>query len=162
MASGGKRPGSGRKPKSKNKTTLERDAVLKEFRQRVMRKVDLLQDSQFSLARGLQYLYKIEKKKIVGPRGGVSYQAQKPVLVTDPEEIRMYIEGELEEGDADDINDPAATYYFITTKDPDNKAIDSLLDRTFGKSVNTIAGPDGGPLEVTVIKYAQKKPPTKK
>ena len=119
--------------------------------------VGILQDAQFTLAKGLTYLYKIEKKKIVGPRGGVSYQAQKPVLVTDPEEMRAYIEGTIVEGDAGDENDPGATYYFLTAKDPDNKAIDSMLDRSFGKAVNTIAGPDGGPLEVTVIKYAQKK-----
>lgn len=157
MARSGKNHKGGRPKGSKSPATLEKEAVLAAYRQRVMRNADILLDSQLSLAKGLQYLYKIEKKRKVGPRGGVSYEAQKPELVTNPEEMRAYIEGTLEEGDAEDANDPAATYYFLTSKDPDNRAIDSMLDRSFGKSTQTVAGPDGGPVQVTVVKYAQKK-----
>ena len=133
MAKGGKRPGAGRKPKSKNKTTLEREEVLKAFRQRAMKSADILFDAQLSLARGLTYLYKIEKELQVAPKGGKKYVSSKPKLVTEQWEIEAYLEGEITEGDADDENDPNATYYYITTKDPDNKAIDSLLDRSLGK-----------------------------
>lgn len=157
MANGGKRPGAGRKKGGKNAATLEKEAVYAAYRQRVMQNADLLLDSQLHLAKGLTYLYKIEKKKKVGPRGGVSYEAQRPVLVTDPEEMRAYIEGTLVEGDAEDENDPGATYYYLTAKDPDNRAIDSMLDRSFGKAISTVQGPDGGPVQVTVVKYAQKK-----
>lgn len=31
-------------------------------------------------------------------------------------------------------------YYFVSTKSPDNKAIDGLLDRALGKSVQRTAG----------------------
>jgi hypothetical protein len=50
------------------------------------------------------------------------------VLVTDPEEIRYYLE-ELH-GEPGAIND---SYFFITTKEPDARVIDSLLDRAYGK-----------------------------
>ena len=56
-------------------------------------------------------------------------------------EIRGYLEN-LAENDGeytlDDPNDPSATYYFITTKEPDNRAIDSILNRVFGKATDHI------------------------
>ncbi len=154
---GGKRPGAGRKPKSKNKSTLEKEAVLKDFTQRVMRNANLLYESQFTLARGVTLLYKIEKELQIGPKGGKKYVRSKPILVTDPTEIANYIDGSLEDGDAEDENDPNSTYYYITTEKPDGRAIDSMLDRALGKAINTIAGADGGPIQVTVVKYAQPK-----
>lgn len=157
MASGGKREGSGRPPKSKNKTTLEKEAVMKDFTQRVMRNADILFNAQMHVATGVTYLYKIEKELQVGPKGGKKYVSSKPKLVTEQWEIEAYLEKTLTQGDPDDEKDPNATYYFITTEKPDYKAADSLLDRALGKAVNRIAGADGGPLEVTVIKYAQKK-----
>ncbi len=49
------------------------------------------------------------------------------VQVTSAEEIKAYIDGDTE-GECD----------YITAKLPDNKAIDSLLDRTFGKPEQSI------------------------
>ena len=66
-------------------------------------------------------------------------------------EIEAYLEGLVEGGDMDDENDPAATYYFITTKEPNNMAADSMLNRAFGKPTETheISGPNGGPITVS-------------
>ncbi len=44
--------------------------------------------------------------------------------MTDADEIMAYVDGDADRD----------AYYYITTKLPDNKAIDSLLDRTFGKA----------------------------
>jgi hypothetical protein len=135
----------GRPKGSRSKATLEREAVLAAFRERAMRIADILLDSQLTLAKGQTFLYKIEKEKVKGPKGGISYQRKRPELVTDQWEIESYLEGLIEEGDADNDQDPGATYYFITTKEPNNMAIDSILDRTFGKSVSRteLSGPGG-------------------
>jgi hypothetical protein len=130
----------GRPKGSKASSTLEREAVLKEFRMKVMRAADVLFTSQLHIARGQTYLYKIEKELLVGPKGGKKYVKSKPILVESQSEIEQYLLGLVEEGDPDDENDPLATYYFLTAKDPDNKAIDSLLDRTFGKATQPIDG----------------------
>lgn len=134
----------GRPKGSKTKATLEKEKVLKALRQRTMRNANLLYDSQMSIARGVQFLYKIEKEFIktgTNKKTGEAvgwYKNKKPVLVESETEIRMYIEGLHEEGDADDVNDSGKTYYYITTQLPDNKALDSMLDRTFGKSAQSV------------------------
>lgn len=156
MARGGKRPGAGRKKGSKDPETLEREAVLAAFRQRAMSAADILFDAQLTIARGQTFLYKIEKEKIVGPKGGISYRRMKPVLVTSQFEIEQYLEGLIEEGDLDDENDPAATYYFLTTKEPNNQAIDSLLDRSLGKSAQPVTGADGGPIKIDISSQLTK------
>lgn len=147
MANGGKRPGAGRKPKSKNKKTLEREAVLKFFNQRTMLAADRLWAAQAGLAMGSTYLYKVEKEWIKtgtkknGEENGF-YKKLKPELVTSQLEIENYLQGLTEEGDEDNDQDPAATYYFITTKDPDNRALDSLIDRSLGKTPSSIQATD--------------------
>lgn len=153
MAKGGKQPGAGRPKGKKNAATLEKEATLKVFREKVMQSADVLYASQMTLARGQTYLYRIDKEEIIGPRGGKSYRNKKPELVTSQWEIEEYLQGLIEEGDKDDENDPNAAYYFLTTKDPDNKAIDSLLDRTFGKSTQPIAGDKDNPLQIKVISF---------
>lgn len=115
---------------SKNKTTLEKQAALERFQERVRSVVDPLFDYQLTLARGQTFLYRIDKEEI----GKGKYRKLKPVLVTNQQEIENYLEGLVEEGDMEDDTDPAAAYYFLTTKEPSNFAIDSLLDRTFGKA----------------------------
>lgn len=128
----------GRPKGTKNPETLLKEAVLAEFRNKVLKSADVLFNSQLHLATGQTYLYKIEKELQIGPKGGKKYISSKPKIVTDTWEIEAYLQGLINEGDKDDENDPNSTYYFLTTKDPDNKAIDSMLDRTFGKSTQTI------------------------
>lgn len=156
---GGKRPGSGRKKGKKNPETLEREKVLAEVRQRILRSAQRFLDAQSSVALGQQFLYKIVKKKKVGPKGGISYEAQKPELVTSEIEIRSYLEGLVENGDMEDNKDPAATYYFITTKEPSNNAIDSLMNRAFGKTAQAVelAGKDGGPIQIEGVEITVRK-----
>lgn len=126
----------GRPKGKKNPETLEREAVLKEYRLKTMRAADVLFNSQLHLATGQTYLYKIEKECIKGPKGGKSYRNKKPELVTAQWEIEAYLSGLVDEGDIDDPNDPGATYYYITTEKADNKSLDSMLDRALGKATN--------------------------
>lgn len=157
MARGGKRPGAGRKKGSKDPHTLEREAVLAAFRERAFRAADILFNAQLTLARGQTLLYKIEKELQIGPKGGKRYVKSKPKLVTDQSEIERYLEGLVVEGDPDDEQDPNATYYFLTTKEPNNFAIDSLLDRALGKATQPLSGPDGGPIEIQGVEIAVRK-----
>jgi hypothetical protein len=142
MSQGGARPGAGRKPGSKSPTTLEREAALKSFRDMVIEQTKPLFIAQLQLAKGCTFVYRVT----IGARGGRS----DPVLVTDQDELFdaiQSIDSNAGYGDiAEDIggeNDEQIThrYYFLTTKAPDNKALDSLLDRALGKAVGLIELP---------------------
>ncbi|MDQ0672949.1 hypothetical protein QFZ36_000510 [Pseudarthrobacter siccitolerans] len=117
---GGARPGAGRKPGVQEAATIERAAVLAAYRARVARNADRLFNSQLALAEGLQILFRVDKDS-----KGNDLPA---VQVTDAAEIKAYIDGETE----------GEEYYFISTKTPDNRAIDSMLDRAFGKAQQSI------------------------
>lgn len=149
----------GRPAGSKSKKTLERELVLEEFRKRVSSHVDILFDAQLTLARGQNYLFKIEKELQIGPKGGKRYVNSRPQLVIDKNEIESYLANEFEEGSVDDENDPHATYYYITAKEPNNQAIDALLDRTFGRSTQRMehTGEDGGPIKLEGVDVAIRK-----
>lgn len=137
---GGKRPNSGRPKGSKDPITLEREKVQEAVNQRIFKIADSLITPQVSLAKGQQFLYKIVKTRVVGPKGGISYRNEKPELVTSELEIQDYLDNLIEEanGDIEADTNPEATYYFITTKEPNNMAIDSLLNRTLGKPKETV------------------------
>lgn len=151
----------GGRPKGrKSAATLEKEAVLKEFRNKVMRAADVLFNSQLHIATGQRFLYKIEKELQIGPKGGRRYVNSRPKLVENQMEIEQYLTGLLEEGDLDDENDPNATYYYITAKEGDNKAIDSLLDRTFGKSTQLLGNDPENPLAITFDNAFTSSPET--
>ena len=119
---GGKRDGAGRKEGSQNSNTVADNIVKAEFRERVLKSMDVLINSQMNLAQGCQLLFKIKKSR----KG----EETKPELITRQSEIEDYLAGEYDNEDE--------VYYFITTKVPDNKAIDSLIDRVFGKAPQSI------------------------
>jgi len=129
---GGSRPNAGRPKGTKNPETLLKEKVAEEMRMRVAKSADKLLDSQMNLAQGVQMLYKIHTDK-KGVRS-------KPELVTSQTEIEEYLAGEYDGTETD--------YYFITTERPDNRALDSLFDRTFGKAqANLDIKSDGKALE---------------
>lgn len=128
----------GRPKGQKNAATLEKEREKKALDQFYLRMQRRINTAQASLAIGQTFLYKIEKKEIIGPKGGVSYENQKPELVTSQHEIENYLT-ELAEnnGELEDTNDPATTYYFLTTKEPNNEAIKDILNRVHGKPKET-------------------------
>jgi hypothetical protein len=135
MARGGKRNGAGRPEGSLSKATLEKKKIEAAFTQRVLNAADRLFNAQLAIAEGLTHLYRIDEVK-----DGDGKKRREHVLVTDPEEIKQFLdEHEGSDGTVDN------TYYYLTTKAPDNRAIDSLLDRAFGKATNKteVTGKDG-------------------
>jgi hypothetical protein len=139
---GGVRPGSGRPKGSMNDETRERMEALKQFKNRVAVNVDKLFNSQLSIAVGRQYLYRIDEIEKTNA-AGKKYTVKEHVLVTDPDEIQKALDDELRNGE---------DYYYITTKDPDNKAIDSLLDRTYGKPEQAVkhSGDEENPIRLVL------------
>lgn len=150
----GGRPGG-----RKNNKTLQLEQEHKAYQQLVLNELRPLFDSQLSLAKGLSFVFRID----IGPRGGRS----DPVLVTDVDELHEAIgaidagqgHGEIYEdvgGADDDETVVARRYYHITTKAPDGKSIESMIDRVFGKSVQRIAGGDGGPIQIQGVEISFK------
>lgn len=117
---GGRRPNAGRKKGQLSPATIERAAALSAFRDRVVKSVDKLFNAQLDLAVGEKYLM----VKITEGTG--KSRKTWTEIVTDPEDIKMFLDGELDNTETE--------FYYMTTKPANNIAIDSLLDRTFGKA----------------------------
>lgn len=130
---GGKRPNSGRSKGSKNKNTIEQKKAEEALKQRILTSIDRLFNAQIALAEGVNYLYRIDETE-----DSKGKKTREHVLVTDPEEIKEVLDDTEGAGGVSGEN-----YYYITTKAPENKAIDSMLDRVFGKARQNI-GLDGG------------------
>lgn len=162
----------GRPKGSKTAAVIERDEAIKKFRERVAQNADRLFDLQMGLAKGAQYLFRIDKEWVKTGEGKNGekgfFRNKKPVLVVSPEEMRQYLEDEFVNGDAEDDQDEGAAYYFLVAKDPSNQAIDSMLDRTFGRAkseleVNVnIPKPIYGGESQPKLPAPQKKLPPKK
>lgn len=124
---GGKRKGAGRRQGSKNRATLEQQAVVDAFNQRVMIQSDALFNAQLMLAVGSMKVFRIDEE------GEGKSKKQVHSLVTDADEIKALLdEHDGMSGAVDGV------YYYFTTVSPDNKAIDSLLNRGLGKPAETV------------------------
>jgi len=122
---GGVRPGAGRPKGSMNKSTKDKKIAEQEMIQRIVNNVEKIINSQLTLAQGLSYLYRIDET------GEGKEKRREHVLVEDPEEIKEYL-------DAEENGETLDSYYYISTKSPELRAIDSLLDRAFGKAKESL------------------------
>lgn len=149
MKKGGKRPGAGRKKGSLAPANLEKLKTLEAMQRRIYKVTDRVFDAQLSSALGQQFLYKIHTNS-----KGVK---ERPELVESEFEIRAYLNGDYDIGG--EKHDKNSDFYFITTKAPDTRAIDSMYDRGFGKVSQPIGGGDDGtgPIQVQVIDFAKSK-----
>lgn len=138
VTKGGYRPNSGRPRGSKNKMTKDIKAREKTIKERIVKNLDELVNSQLSLAKGLFFMYEIRMRNVGGRR------RPEHIQVTDPKKIKAFLDGELE-----------GEYYYISAKAPDNRAIDSLLDRAFGKATTeTNVNHD---FTINVLDYGKKE-----
>ena len=144
----------GRPPGRKNDKTLVLEAEHEAFQQMVLQNLRPLLDAQLNLAKGVTHIYRVS----YGPRGG----QRDPELVTDPDELHEAIAAlqagaeysEIRGEEGEDGEAETRRYYFLTTKTPDGRSIDSLIDRIFGKSVQRIAGGDGGPIQIQGVEIS--------
>jgi len=147
---GGKRPGAGRKPGSKTKATLEKLKVQEAFNQRVMAKADALFNAQLTLAVGSMKVFRIDETE--GEKGKTK---REHVHVTDADEIKALLD---EHDGANGVVD--GVYYYFSDVLPDNKAIDSMLNRSLGKPTekHEHGGEGGGPIEI-VVRHVKRTSP---
>ena len=117
---GGIRPGAGRPKGSMDEDTKLRRQSEREYKQRVSGMTDQLLNAQLTLAMGEVSLF---KKEIKGNKTITS-------LINNIETVKAYLNGDLESEDNE--------YYYIATKPPDGRAIDSVLDRTYGKARQSV------------------------
>ena len=119
---------------------LNKEKLLKEraYKLRILKNVNRLFNAQMQIAEGCSFLYRKEKNE-----EGVMGKAE---LVTDPNEIQDYIDEEYDED---------KKYYYITTKEPSVKALDSFIDRVFGKPKQSINL--GGDINVNHATEAKKR-----
>ena len=117
-SNGGVRAGAGRPKGQMTDEVKLRNRALRNYRVRVTKLTDKLLNAQLTLALGTAYLIRVD---IVNK--GQKNERREHVIVTDPNEILQYFN---EETDKD-------TYYYISTKEPDVRAIRDILERTYGK-----------------------------
>lgn len=117
----------GRPKGSVSKATLERMEVEKAIKQRIFAHADELLNAQLSLAKGITHVFRIDEEEVNGKK------VRKHVLVTDPEEIIDLLDAH--EGGDGVVGE---SYYYISTKDPNSIAIDSLFNRGIGKPTDTL------------------------
>lgn len=129
---------------------LSKEEIEKEVNNRIGHHAHKLINAQLSVALGTQHLYRV---KVKYDRAG--NMKKEHTLIDDPEEIKMY------------LDDPSKVqghdYIVITSKSPDNNAINSLMDRLVGKASTKIVGannPDGseGPIKVIVANFSPQLP----
>ncbi len=125
---------------------VSKEEIEKEVERRLGHHAHKLINAQLSLALGTQHLFRVEET--VDEKGKPKRQH---VLVTDPDEIRQYLD--------DPTMVQGSDYYYITTRNPSETAINSALDRLLGKSSTKIVGannPDGseGPIKVVVANFS--------
>ncbi len=99
---------------------IKKEKAKKQFEQKIFKVLPRLFNSQASLAIGQQFLYK------------VSVHDKKPILITDQEVIEAYLADTLNKSEDDE-------YYFITTKEPNNQAIEALLNRGLDKAKESLS-----------------------
>lgn len=121
---GGHRPNAGRPKGAKNPETIEREAAAMIFKERVAKNADKLFNAQLSLATGTQMLFMI-KTDSKGNR-------RKPELVTDVGTISRFLDEN--EGISGTLENDNTEYFFMTTSQPNNQALEGLLNRSFGKA----------------------------
>lgn len=120
---GGKRENAGRKILPKTIETME---VKRKFVERVNKAADRLFNAQLDIALGEKFLMvripiNDEKSKY------------KTEVVTDPEIIAEYLDD-----NGATLNNSGDDYYYMTTRPANNQAIQSMLDRAFGKAPEKI------------------------
>lgn len=135
---GGAREGAGRRKGKVSETRKYQLAKFNEIKGRIARAANGIVNAQLGMARGTSYLF--HTKWTTDKSGKLVKSTER---VTDPDVIKQYLEGEF-----DDLQDE---FYYITTKAPNNFALDSLLNRAFGKPKETVEVHDKSPRRQIIV-----------
>lgn len=142
---GGARPGAGRKEGGFNQRTLQRLTAKRNFVQRIISNTDKLFNAQLNKAIGERFL--MVKRTQRDSKGKIKKEFHE--IVTDPQVILNYLDGELKGGTSISDED---NFYYLTTRSADNQAISNMLDRAFGRATEKVelgASDEGDMSELT-------------
>ena len=114
----------GKKKGSKHKKTIEMEMALNLYKQEMLKELTPIIRSQQQLAKGLAVVLRRNLVK----KGNRWVREGELVQVRDADEVERLLNSD---GQGDN-------WYIITTKDPNVKAIQDILDRIFGKAKETI------------------------
>jgi hypothetical protein len=128
MPRGGKRQNAGAPKGTIQRRSLEKSAVARALRERTMAHADNLFNAQLTKAVGSVMVFRVDEEET---GGGKTKRVH--THITDPDEIKRVLD--KNEGGAGIVG---KDYYFVTNIAPDNRAIDSMLDRTFGKAMQPV------------------------
>lgn len=137
-----KSPRNGKRGMSKARLTKEE--AFRVVQERIIERSLKLTNAQTMLGLGTIKVFRIDAhyeyfgkiKKLV---------KEKPVLVKSDEEIIKVLDNEYSNGEDPNYDDgDRATFYFVETKDANNQAIDSQLNRVFGKALDKLDITSGG------------------
>lgn len=141
---GGKRAGSGQKKGLQQVATIDRNKVLQAWKDRASGIAQGLLGAQALLAFGTHTLMRIDEIVEYRDTGRVDkndnpirnkYVTKKFTVVENPHEIAEVFN---HFGDVDGSGVVDDKYYFVTHKEPQNQAVDSILNRTFGRATESI------------------------
>lgn len=121
----------GKPVRAKSNRALEKERAVKLIDRYVRKNLMKLLRAQTIPALGQHFIYRIDEEK--DTKGKVI--GKKHVLVEDPHEIANALDQIEAGGDHEDEK-----YYYVTTKEPDFRAADALLNRSLGKPKETILG----------------------
>lgn len=128
---GGARPNSGRPKGAISKANRDVKESKKLFIQRITKHVDELFNAQLSLAKGEQVLM------VAITTGEGKNKKRTHEIVKDEETIKQYLDWEEGFEDSENPGDDNH-YYYLTTRPANNMAIDSLLNRAYGKATEKV------------------------
>jgi hypothetical protein len=92
-------------------------------------------EAQLTIAKGSVFVYRIVRHRVKGEPTRIEH-----VLLTDPQEISDAFDTIVNLDPNGDESDNGNDFVYVVTKAPDNRAIDSLIDRVFGKATQKHAG----------------------
>lgn len=147
LSEAGRRGGHAKKGK-RAKHVIDREAALKAWQEGALKRSQGLLNVQSMLALGSIKVFRIDSHWEDSSNGKSKFKVKsKPRLVSNTEEIIAALDYEFGDGESPSDDE---TYYFVTTKDPDGRAIDSMMDRMFGRpkeSLEIITPPPIDPKE---------------
>ena len=133
---GGKREGAGKKKGYTSPRVVERNKMLKQFRDKAARQAQTLLFVQLQSAMGTYSLIRIDDEYKENKEGKLEKTGKrKYVVVTDKVEIEKVF-NEFQDVDSSGVVDDK--YYFMSHDKPNNNAADSILDRTFGRAQQSV------------------------
>lgn len=124
--------------RGKDKATLTKEQVYREMQEKIIARTLKLTNAQSMLGLGTIKVFRIDAHYEMFGKARKLVK-EKPVIVKDDEEIIRVLDHEYSDGEDPNSDDgSSAQFYFVEVKDASNQAIDSQLNRVFGKAMDKV------------------------